>query len=69
MSEQSGVDVVHHLVMVNGTEDFYKNNFDVGLRGILNIMDATLKLQTRHVIVSSAEVYQTADQIPQQKMR
>ena len=63
-----GVDVVYHLAAVNGTENFYKHPrrvLDVGLRGILNIMDATLKLQTRHVIVaSSAEVYQTADQIP-----
>lgn len=64
----SDIDVVYHLAAVNGTENFYKQPrrvLDVGLRGVLNIMDATLKMQTRHVIVaSSAEVYQTANQIP-----
>ena len=62
------VDVVYHLAAVNGTENFYKHPrrvLDVGLRGVLNIMDAALKLQTKHVIVaSSAEVYQTPNQIP-----
>ena len=63
-----GADVIYHLAAVNGTENFYKyprRVLDVGLRGVLNIMDAALKFQSKHVIIaSSAEVYQTPIQIP-----
>ena len=67
-SAVKGIDVIYHLAAVNGTENFYKEPrrvLDVGLRGVLNIMDAALKLNTEHVIVaSSAEVYQTPIHTP-----
>ena len=62
------VDVIYHLAAVNGTDNFYKYPrlvLDVGIKGILNIMDASQKFDIEHVIVaSSAEVYQSPDSIP-----
>lgn len=62
------IDTVYHLAAVNGTENFYNHSklvLDVGIKGILNIMEAAEKYNTNHVIVaSSAEVYQTPSVIP-----
>jgi nucleoside-diphosphate-sugar epimerase len=63
-----GVDEVHHLAFVNGTEFFYSQPdlvLDVGVRGILNVIDACRKhgIGTL-VLVSSSEVYQTPPKIP-----
>ena len=63
-----GSDVIYHLAAVNGTENFYrhpKKVLEVGLKGILNIMDASLKHNIENIVVaSSAEVYQTPLKIP-----
>lgn len=62
------IDTVYHLAAVNGTENFYNHSklvLDVGIKGILNIMEAAEKYSTNHVIAaSSAEVYQTPGVIP-----
>jgi len=63
-----GMDEVHHLAFVNGTEFFYKMPelvLDVGVRGMINVIDAC----HRHgvgtlVLASSSEVYQTPPKIP-----
>jgi nucleoside-diphosphate-sugar epimerase len=63
-----GMDEVHHLAFVNGTEFFYKAPelvLDVGVRGMINVIDAC----RRHcvgtlVLASSSEVYQTPPNIP-----
>jgi nucleoside-diphosphate-sugar epimerase len=63
-----GIDEVHHLAFVNGTELFYSAPdlvLDVGVKGIVNVIDAC-----RHhgvgtlVLASSSEVYQTAPKVP-----
>jgi nucleoside-diphosphate-sugar epimerase len=64
----AGMDEVHHLAFVNGTEFFYKAPelvLDVGVRGMINVIDAC----RRHgigtlVLASSSEVYQTPPKIP-----
>jgi nucleoside-diphosphate-sugar epimerase len=63
-----GMDEVHHLAFVNGTEFFYSQPdlvLDVGVRGMINVIDAcrghgigTL------VLASSSEVYQTPPTVP-----
>lgn len=63
-----GVDEVHHLAFVNGTEFFYTRPdlvLDVGVRGIVNVIDAcrTNRIGTL-VLASSSEVYQTPPKIP-----
>ena len=63
-----GSDVIYHLAAVNGTENFYKHPkkvLEVGLKGILNVMDASIKHSVEHIVIaSSAEVYQTPSTIP-----
>lgn len=64
----AGMDEVHHLAFVNGTEFFYTAPelvLDVGVRGMINVIDAC----RRHgigtlVLASSSEVYQTPPKIP-----
>src|SRR5262249_46226918 len=59
----AGMDEVHHLAFVNGTEFFYTAPelvLDVGVRGMINVIDAC----RRHgigtlLLASSSEVYQT----------
>jgi nucleoside-diphosphate-sugar epimerase len=63
-----GVDEVHHLAYVNGTEFFYTAPelvLEVGVKGMINVLDAcradgvgTL------VLASSSEVYQTPPKVP-----
>jgi nucleoside-diphosphate-sugar epimerase len=63
-----GMDEVHHLAFVNGTEFFYSQPdlvLDVGVRGILNVIDACRKHDIGSlVLASSSEVYQTPLKIP-----
>lgn len=63
-----GVDSVAHLAYINGTEYFYKMPelvLDVGVRGMLNVLDACIKNNVKELILaSSSEVYQSTEQIP-----
>ena len=63
-----GMDSVCHLAMVNGTEFFYTKPdlvLDVGVKGIVNVIDACLKHDVGElVLASSSEVYQTPPVIP-----
>jgi len=63
-----GIDEVHHLAFVNGTEYFYKQPdlvLDVGVRGMLNVIDACRQHGIGNlVLASSSEVYQTPTKVP-----
>lgn len=63
-----GMDTVIHLAAVNGTEFFYTKPalvLDVGVRGILNVIEGCQKHEVGDLIVaSSSEVYQTPSKIP-----
>jgi nucleoside-diphosphate-sugar epimerase len=63
-----GVDEVHHLAFVNGTEFFYSQPdlvLDVGVRGMINVIDACRAHNVgKLILASSSEVYQTPPQIP-----
>ena len=63
-----GVDSVLHLAYVNGTEFFYDQPelvLDVGLRGMLNVLDACRAEKVPElVLASSSEVYQTPPTVP-----
>ncbi len=63
-----GMDEVHHLAFVNGTEFFYKMPelvLDVGVKGIVNVIDACRRQGVGSlVLASSSEVYQTAARVP-----
>jgi len=62
------IDSVIHLAAVNGTEFFYTKPelvLDVGVRGILNVLEGCRTHGVRELIVaSSSEVYQTPIMIP-----
>ena len=63
-----GVDAVHHLAFVNGTENFYKHPdlvLEVGAKGMINVVDACIEHGVGELIVaSSSEVYQTPPKTP-----
>lgn len=63
-----GVDSVFHLAFINGTEFFYTKPglvLEVGVKGIMNVLDACLKLNVGELILaSSSEVYQTPAVVP-----
>lgn len=63
-----GVDSILHLAAINGTENFYNvpgEVLEVGVRGILNIIDACkLNNISELFVASSSEAYQTATKIP-----
>jgi nucleoside-diphosphate-sugar epimerase len=63
-----GMDEVHHLAFVNGTEFFYSRPelvLDVAVRGMVNVLDACRRHGIgRLVLASSSEVYQTPPQTP-----
>jgi len=64
-----GMDDVHHLAFVNGTEFFYSQPdlvLDVGVRGMLNVIDACRKHKQSAIsfLASSSEVYQTPPNVP-----
>jgi nucleoside-diphosphate-sugar epimerase len=64
----AGIDEVHHLAFVNGTEFFYSMPelvLDVGVRGMVNVIDAARKNNVGTLILaSSSEVYQTPPTVP-----
>jgi nucleoside-diphosphate-sugar epimerase len=63
-----GMEEVHHLAFVNGTEFFYSAPdlvLDVGVRGMINVIDACRARGVGTlVLASSSEVYQTPPQVP-----
>jgi nucleoside-diphosphate-sugar epimerase len=63
-----GVDCVCHAAFVNGTQFFYSMPqlvLDVGIRGMLNVLDACLEHEVPELfLASSSEVYQTPPRIP-----
>jgi nucleoside-diphosphate-sugar epimerase len=63
-----GVDTVCHLAFVNGTEYFYSMPelvLEVGVKGILNVVDACLKHGVNDLLLaSSSEVYHEPVVIP-----
>jgi nucleoside-diphosphate-sugar epimerase len=63
-----GVDAVHHLAFVNGTENFYKHPelvLEVGAKGMINVVDACIKHGVHELILaSSSEVYQSPPHVP-----
>src|SRR5581483_971650 len=63
-----GVDEVHHLAFVNGTEFFYSRPdlvLDVGVKGMINVIDACRAAGIgRLILASSSEVYQTPPHVP-----
>ena len=63
-----GVDEVHHLAFVNGTELFYSMPefvLDVGVKGMINVIDACRnKGVGKLLFASSSEVYQTPPRVP-----
>jgi nucleoside-diphosphate-sugar epimerase len=67
-SAASGVDGVIHLAYVNGTRYFYEQPelvLDVGIRGMLNVLDACRQAGVKDLVVaSSSEVYQTPPVTP-----
>lgn len=64
----SGIDRIFHLAAVNGTENFYAMPevvLEVALKGMLNILDASVAHGVRELYVaSSSEVYQTPPRWP-----
>lgn len=63
-----GVESILHLAAVNGTENFYRQPklvLDVGVRGMLAVLDACQANAIRDLMVfSSSEVYQTPPVVP-----
>lgn len=63
-----GVNEVIHLAFINGTKNFYEKPevvLDVGVRGMLNVLDAMKKQGVgKLLLASSSEVYQTPPTIP-----
>jgi dTDP-glucose 4,6-dehydratase/UDP-glucose 4-epimerase len=63
-----GCDTVIHLASINGTENFYREPelvLDVGVRGILSVIDACRATGIRRLLLaSSSEVYQTPPLVP-----
>ena len=68
MKAVQGMDEVHHLAFINGTEFFYTQPdlvLDVGVRGMVNVIDACRKYGVGSLILaSSSEVYQMPPNIP-----
>jgi len=63
-----GIDGVCHLAFLNGTEYFYTKPelvLDIGIKGIINVLDACIKEGVKELIfASSSEVYQTPPYLP-----
>ncbi|MDD5146830.1 MAG: NAD(P)-dependent oxidoreductase [Candidatus Pacebacteria bacterium] len=68
LSASCGVDSIIHLAYINGTEFFYTKPdlvLDVGVRGMLNVLDACSTHNIKELILaSSSEVYQTPPYVP-----
>ncbi|TSC88543.1 MAG: nucleoside-diphosphate-sugar epimerase [Microgenomates group bacterium Gr01-1014_7] len=62
------IDCIIHLAYINGTEYFYTKPeliLEVGVKGIINILDGSIKHKVKNfILVSSSEVYQTPNIIP-----
>ncbi len=68
VSACKNIDTVIHLAYINGTEYFYSKPYeilDVGIRGILNLLEAH-KAQgfSELIVASTSETYQNASLIP-----
>ena len=63
-----GVDAVHHLAYVNGTENFYKapeRVLEIAVKGMMNVLDGAIKNEVGEIfLASSSEVYQHPERIP-----
>jgi len=63
-----GIDVVHHLAYINGTEYFYTMPeliLETAVKGMMNIIDACRENNIKELYVaSSSETYQVAETIP-----
>ena len=63
-----GIDLIFHLAFINGTQNFYDKPglvLDVGLKGIINLIDLIPSFDVKKIILaSSSEVYQTPETIP-----
>ena len=63
-----GMDEVHHLAFVNGTEFFYSAPelvLDVAVKGMINVIDACQAEGVgKLILASSSEVYQTPPHVP-----
>ncbi len=63
-----GMDEVHHLAFVNGTQFFYSAPdlvLDVGVRGMLNVIDGCRTQGVgRLILASSSEVYHDPPRLP-----
>ncbi len=64
----AGMDSVHHLAFINGTEFFYsmpERVLEVGVKGMINVLDACIEHEIGDlVLASSSEVYQTPPTVP-----
>jgi nucleoside-diphosphate-sugar epimerase len=67
-SAAKGMDEIHHLAFVNGTEFFYSAPelvLEVGVKGMINVIDACQSHGIgKLILASSSEVYQTPPKIP-----
>jgi nucleoside-diphosphate-sugar epimerase len=63
-----GIDVVHHLAYINGTEYFYTMPeliLEIAVKGMMNIIDSCIEHKIKELYVaSSSETYQTPETIP-----
>lgn len=63
-----GVDAVHHLAYVNGTQNFYtmpERVLEIAVKGIINVLDGCLRCKVGELyLASSSEVYQHPPRIP-----
>jgi len=64
----AGIDVVHHLAYINGTEYFYTMPeliLEIAVKGMMNVIDACKDNNIKELYVaSSSETYQTPETIP-----
>ena len=63
-----GINSIIHLAYVNGTENFYKQPYqvlEIAIKGMINIIDSMLVNNVNELILaSSSEVYQQPSTIP-----
>ena len=63
-----GINIVHHLAYINGTEYFYtmpEKILEIAVKGMMNIIDACKENKIKEMYVaSSSETYQTPETVP-----
>ena len=63
-----GIDLVHHLAYINGTENFYtipEQILEIAVKGTMNVIDGSIKAGVGEIyLASSSETYQTPPMIP-----